>query len=152
MKRVCVHKVTKHIIEMQSGGIVARRAQITGEATEEYAKYLSDCDNLETMRLDTLRQNAVNSGYPDADIEVKWVSSEEYETLKATDPVEIAVIAAKEEAMTTEATITQEVASKLPSWATVEKAVNDISSLPEAKAFILKLARVTYLHVKGKAI
>ena len=150
MKRVCVHKVTKHIIEMQSGGIVARRAQITGEATEEYAKYLSDCDNLENSRLETLRQNALNSGYLDEDIEVKWVTADEYETLKANDPQEIAITAAKEQEDLIKASIEQEVALKLPTWATVETTVNNISSLAEAKTFLLKLARVTYLHIQGK--
>jgi len=44
----------------------------------------------------------------------------------------------------------QEIADRLPNWATVENAVNNISNLAEAKAFLLKLARVVYWDVKGR--
>jgi len=44
----------------------------------------------------------------------------------------------------------QEIADRLPDWATVENVVNNISNLAEAKAYLLKLSRVVYWDVKGK--
>ncbi|MBW1777952.1 MAG: hypothetical protein JRJ54_10225, partial [Deltaproteobacteria bacterium] len=44
----------------------------------------------------------------------------------------------------------QEIADRLPDWATVENAVNNISNLEEAKAYLLKLSRVVYWDVRGK--
>lgn len=44
----------------------------------------------------------------------------------------------------------QEIADRLPDWSTVENAVNNISSLAEAKAYLLRLSRVVYWDVKGK--
>ena len=40
---------------------------------------------------------------------------------------------------------------KLPSWAQVETAVNNIANLTDAKAFLLKLSRVVYWLAKNKA-
>jgi len=44
----------------------------------------------------------------------------------------------------------QEIADRLPSWATVENAVNNISNLADAKAYLLKLSRVVYWLAKGR--
>jgi len=53
MNRVCILKSTGKLIEMQSGG--------------------DDREDLKDMRLNTLKQNALNAGLKEADIEVKWV-------------------------------------------------------------------------------
>ena len=83
MNRVCIEKSTGKLIEMQSGGKVERRAQSKEETKEQYQEYIDACDALEAMRLDTLKQNALNAGYKEADIEVKWVSDEELQPLMA---------------------------------------------------------------------
>jgi hypothetical protein len=56
MNRVCLKKDGK-LIEMQSGG--------------------DDHPDLMETRLNTLKQNALNAGYKEEDIEVKWVTDEE---------------------------------------------------------------------------
>lgn len=45
-----------------------------------------DSPDLMEMRLNTLKQNAINAGYNETDIEVKWVTDAEYESAKAEDP------------------------------------------------------------------
>ena len=123
MNRICLTKDGK-LIEMQSGG--------------------DDREDLMEMRLNTLKQNAINAGYKEDDIEVKWVTDVGYEAAKAVDPQWIAeqqAIADKEAAQAAKA---QAFIDNLPSWAQVDQAVTDISDLPSAKAFIRKLARVVY--------
>ena len=69
-----------------------------------------------------------------------WVA--EYEAYKsAKDQAEAARIAAK----------AQDLADNLPSWAQVETAVNNITTLAEAKAYLLKLSRIVYWRAKDKA-
>jgi hypothetical protein len=68
---------------MQSGGKVDRLAQTDTVTDAEYSQYLADCDKLEAARLNTLRINAINAGYVDAEIEAKWVTEEEYVALMA---------------------------------------------------------------------
>lgn len=63
MYRVCLTKEGK-LIEMQSGG-------------------RSDDKELEAMRLNTLKQNAFNAGYAEDEIEVKWVTDEEWAVIEA---------------------------------------------------------------------
>lgn len=63
MNRICIEKSTGKLIEMQSGGY--------------------DDEKLRDARLDTLKQNALNAGYKEADIEVKWISDEELQPLMA---------------------------------------------------------------------
>jgi len=54
--RVCINKSTGRLIESQGGG--------------------------ETQaHLDTLKQNAINAGYLESDIEVKFVTDEEYQII-----------------------------------------------------------------------
>ena len=57
MNRVCLTKDGK-LIEMQGGG--------------------DDRPDLMKMRLNTLKQNALNAGYKEDEIEVKWVTDGEY--------------------------------------------------------------------------
>ena len=75
------------MIESQSGGEVDRNPQ--GKAPdEEYATYLQACDDLEAVRLDTLKQNALNAGHLEADIEVKYITDIEYQAiLEAEKPI-----------------------------------------------------------------
>jgi len=156
--RICVHKATKHILEMQGGGEVERLTKdqfnetikaSNPEAT--YVQYLSDCDALEAMRFNTLKQNAINGGYAEADIEVKWVDEAGYEAAKAEDPQWIVEQQAAADKTAAQAAKAQAFLDNLPSWAIVDKAVTDISDLPSAKAFIRKLARVVYWDVRNQA-
>jgi hypothetical protein len=69
MNRVCVHKVTGKLIEMQAGG--------------------DDREDLMEMRLNTLKQNATNAGYAEEDVEVRWATQEETDALMAPGPEEV---------------------------------------------------------------
>jgi len=67
MNRVCLTKDGK-LIEMQSGG--------------------DDNPELMDMRLNTLKQNALNGGYKEDEIDVKWVSDDEWVAIQeANKPV-----------------------------------------------------------------
>lgn len=67
MNRVCLTKEGK-LIEMQSGG--------------------DDRPDLMDMRLNTLKQNALNAGYKEDQIDVKWVTDEEWAAIQeANKPV-----------------------------------------------------------------
>jgi len=82
MYRVCLTKDGK-IIEVQSGGKVDRHDPETLlKSNIDITKYHADCDNLEAMRLDTLRQNALNAGYKEDEIEVKWIDEAEWATIQ----------------------------------------------------------------------
>jgi len=89
MNRVCLTKAGE-LISMQSGGKVdcLPREHEQFKTDEDYKKYLAGCDALEAMRLNTVRQNALNAGYAEADIEVKWVTDEEWaEIQEANRPI-----------------------------------------------------------------
>ncbi len=45
-----------------------------------------------------------------------------------------------------------ELADALPTWASIEGAVDAITNLAEAKVFLKKLARVLYLHIKNSGV
>ena len=62
MNRVCLTKDDK-LIEMQGGG--------------------DDREELMEMRLNTLKQNAINAGHLETDIEVKWISDEAWAVMQA---------------------------------------------------------------------
>ena len=66
--RVSINKLTGKMIESQSGGETHPDPKINDE---EYA----------LINLDTLRQNAIRAGHLEKDIEVKFATQEEYETL-----------------------------------------------------------------------
>jgi hypothetical protein len=68
MNRICLTKDGK-LIEMQSGG--------------------DDREDLMEMRLNTLKQNALNVGYKEDEIEVKWVTDEEWAVIQEAqkDPI-----------------------------------------------------------------
>ena len=91
MNRVCLTKTGK-LIEMQSGGDLFRASK--DAFIEEYAQkkivftendyqiYLDECDALETMRLNTLKQNALNAGYKEDEIDVRWVTNAEWAAIQ----------------------------------------------------------------------
>jgi len=62
MNRVCLTKDGK-LIEMQGGGE-------------------SESKELETMRLNTLKQNALNAGYKEDEIEVRWITDAEWAVIQ----------------------------------------------------------------------
>lgn len=72
MYRVSINKSTGKIIEMQSGGY--------------------EDEALRDARLNTLRQNALNAGYSENSITVKWVTDAEYAALIAPTAEEIAAM------------------------------------------------------------
>ena len=93
MYRVATQLLTGKLIEMQSGGKVERLTWMEwslsvkepkDRSEEKYQEYLNECDALEASRLDTLKQNALNAGYKEDDIEVKWVTDEEWAVIEAT--------------------------------------------------------------------
>ena len=66
--RVSINKLTGKMIESQSGGKTHPDPKIDNKA---YAK----------ANLETLRQNAINAGHLEKNIEVKLATEEEYEAL-----------------------------------------------------------------------
>ena len=64
MNRISILKATKKILEMQSGGESPDSA-------------------LMAKRLNTLKQNALNAGYTEDEIDVKWVTDEEWAVIQA---------------------------------------------------------------------
>ena len=73
--RVSINKLTGKMIEPQSGGETHPDPNIDDE---EYA----------LMNLETLKQNAINAGHLKKDIEVKWVTDEEWAVIQeANKPV-----------------------------------------------------------------
>ena len=79
--RVCLEKSTGKLIDSQSGGKVERLPKNKEVSDKEYAGYLAGCDALEANRLNTLLQNAINQGYKEADIEVKFVTDAEFQII-----------------------------------------------------------------------
>ena len=155
MNRVCILKATKRILEMQSGGEVNRipediyNAEILPKYPQEtYQIYLDSCDEKEAMRLNTLKQNAINAGHLDAEIEVKWVTDAEYAAAKAEDPNEIAAQAAQATKAAEQAAKAQEIIDNLPAWQPVSDAIDSATTIAALKAIVKKLARVVYIHLR----
>lgn len=77
--------------------------------------------------------------------ELKWdVDLQRFVSLEAGD------ITPKAQAKLDQQQKAQDIVDNLPSWNQVETAINNISSLAEAKAFLKKLARVVYWDVKNQ--
>ena len=153
MNRVCLTKDGK-LIEMQSGGKVDRKdimewslsiKNAEDRTEKKYQEYLAECDALEEMRLNTLKQNALNAGCVEADIKVRWVTEAEYAQLKAADPNEVARIAEAETKRQAQLAKAQEIITNLPDWATVKTAIN--AAFPDTKQnnLITKALRVVYI-------
>lgn len=66
--RVCIEKSTGKLIDSQSGGETHLNPKIDDK---EYA----------LINLETLRQNAINAGYKEADIEVKYITDGEFQVI-----------------------------------------------------------------------
>jgi len=66
--RVCIEKSTGKLIEAQSGG-------------ETHPDPKIDDKDYADMNLETLRQNAINLGYNLKNIEIKFVTNIEYQTI-----------------------------------------------------------------------
>lgn len=81
MNRVCLKD--GKLIEMQSGG--------------------DDRPDLMEMRLNTLKQNALNAGYTEDQIEVKWVSDEEWAVIQEANKPVIPIEEQKRKAYQSEA-------------------------------------------------
>ena len=64
----------------------------------------------------------------------------------AETPDEIAARLARE---AKEAQMAQTLRDNLPTYAQVQTAIDNIGNLNDAKAFLKKLAAVTYIHIKG---
>ena len=71
------------------------------------------------------------------------------EVTEALVPLEAGDITPKAQRVLDEAAKAQALIDNLPSWAQVDTAIDNISSLAEAKAFIRKLTRVVYWIAKG---
>jgi hypothetical protein len=72
MNRIALEKATGKIIEIQGGGYVLELGSNISEKEKS--------DKLKTYQdsnLDTLKKNALSSGYKEKDIEVKWITDEE---------------------------------------------------------------------------
>ena len=147
MNRVCLTKDGK-LIEMQSGGKVDRMTQDAFATEQHYLEYLIACDELEASRLATLKKNALNAGYLESDIEIKWVTGVEYEAIKAVDPNEIARIAEQTAKETAQLAKAQEIIDNLPDWQQVSNAIDSATTIAALKVITKKLARVVYIHLR----
>lgn len=71
--RISIEKSTGKLIESQSGGETHPNPKIDNK---EYAE----------MNLETLKQNAINQGYKEEDIEVRFVTDVEYQAILDAQP------------------------------------------------------------------
>lgn len=71
--RVCIEKITGKLIESQSGGETHPNPKIDDK---EYAQ----------TNLNTLLQNAINAGYEEKDIEIKFVTDAEFQIIMDAQP------------------------------------------------------------------
>lgn len=129
--RVAINKLNGILIESQSNGETHPDPKVDNV---EYAQ----------ANLDILKQNAINAGYNEEDIEVKFVTDEEFaliptKTQAELDAEEVVAVKAKKKVAKV-----QSILDNLPSWSQVEAKINDISNMTEVKAFLLQLSRVVY--------
>jgi len=73
------------------------------------------------------------------------------EVTEALVPLDVGDITPKAQAELDEAQKAQDIIDNLPSWSTVQTVINNIATLAETKAFLLKLSRVAYWDVKNSA-
>ena len=141
--RIAIRKSDKRIIEMQSGGKVERlpREHESFKLDDDYEKYLADCDALETMRLNTLRQNAANQGYSEAEIDVRWVDEAGYAQALAEDPVEIAAKQAAIDREAAQAAKVTAISDAKATIATLETSVDKATDVESLKKVVLDLIK-----------
>jgi hypothetical protein len=76
------------LIELLECPDIMPREQQTDETDENYELYLADCESLENFRITALKQNSLNRGYSDAEIDIKLVTNEEWVAIQeANKPV-----------------------------------------------------------------
>jgi len=88
--------VNGKMLEIVKGAYPYQRTQADFENDDEYQAYLSNCGFLSESRLNSLRQNAINAGYNEADITVEWVTEEAYAALVISSTTLADCIAAKQ--------------------------------------------------------
>jgi len=152
MVRICRRKSDNHILEMQSGGKVDRLPREKFQSEAEYLKQLQICEIVETDRLNTLLQNAINAGYNADEVEVFWATEEEYAKAQDDDPV-LKQQKAEQVAEQTKVAEAKTGMKNLPGWAdwsasqAEEWIEGNVTSLATAKTALKALAKaVIYLR------
>ncbi len=95
---------------------------------------------------EVMAKNAVSSGFKIEDVEIKVVEDEVWEELYL-----LTTKAERDYATNINSAKLSDLNSALPDWATVETNIRAVASLADAKAILLKLARVVYWLAKNKA-
>lgn len=119
--RICIHKATNKIIEMQSNATAG-----------------------------SLIQNAINSGYVLGDIEEREVDDVGYAAAKALDPTEIAAQAEQAAKAAKVAAKLQSIVDNLPSRAAVIVAIDGADTIPKLRTIVKKMANVLYWIAKDQ--
>ena len=120
--RICIHRATNRILEMQSAATAG-----------------------------TLIGNAVNAGYAETDLDEREVDEAGYAAAIAEDPVAVAEVQAQEALRLEQEAKAQAILDNLPSWTAVEAAITNATTLAACKVVLLKLARVVYWLAKNRA-
>ena len=125
-----------------------------------WIRFVGQVDPNEPPDGSTLKERllALLTKYPDSDYklfplgELPDPEAVKYDiATKTLVPLDVGDITPKAQAILDEAQKAQDIIDNLPSWSVVEAAINNISDLASAKAFMLKHARVTYWLAKNKA-
>ena len=124
-----------------------------------FIRFTGQVDMAQAADGSTIKEHLIGlkTQYPDADYALFPMGSKpDREAVKydqATQtlvPLEPGDITPKAQAALDKAQKEQDMAANLPSWSQVNNAINNISNLAEAKAFLKKLARVVYWDVKNR--
>lgn len=125
--RVCIEKVIGKLIEAQSGG-----------------------DESNPQHLQALITNAINAGYNETDIEAKYITDEEFDTMMKSTPEYLAMIARQQAKA-------QAFIDNLPSWAVVGGKFDTMladataaTNLAQAKAVLIEL--ITFLKKSHRVL
>jgi hypothetical protein len=93
-----------------------------------------------------LIQDAISKGYKSGDIEEKYISDNDFRKIKSSIPINV---------ITKAAIVSREIKNKtingnLPSWAEVEKGIDNAKTIQDLQKIIKKMARVIYWLAKDK--
>lgn len=91
------------LIEKLECDIIVPRAQNQGENDSDYQLYLANCNALEVSRVNALKQNSINRGYSEDEIEIKKVTDAEWEEIWGANKPVIPIEERKRQAYKTEA-------------------------------------------------
>ena len=105
---------------------------------------LIEAQSNDAASLDNLIENAKAAGFLEKEIEVKIVSDMEYQEILDNLPENLA----SKDRLAREKTDIEEA---LPSWAAVDQAITNVTTMADAKQMLRKLARVIYWLAKKKA-